>query len=129
MKAASVSAVAGGGSVPSRSFPTDEVLTISTGRLVAHRHIDAVYDLLNYMTGDSLFTHQLPRAERVCGPVLLAQHPILATVEVPESFGGLEDVQAWVAEQIERLGPSFEVTPLVEWDSQNPIEELADMKG
>jgi len=36
-----------------------------------------VYDILNYMTDDNLFTHQLPRACRECEPWLKSQYPRL----------------------------------------------------
>lgn len=41
-----------------REFPLDEVLTITTSKLVARRRMDAVYDALNYLTGDNLFTRR-----------------------------------------------------------------------
>lgn len=60
-----------------KTFHISDVLSITTGRLVSSRHIDGVYDILNFMTGDNLFTHQLPRASRECEPWLRTQFPQL----------------------------------------------------
>ena len=64
-----------------KKFHLGDVLSITTGRLVSPRHMDGVYDILNFMTGDNLFTHQLPRASDECKPHLLAQFPQLAEVD------------------------------------------------
>ena len=38
------------------------VLSVTTGTLLTK--IGNVYKILNYMTGDNLFTHQLPRVSK-----------------------------------------------------------------
>lgn len=53
-----------------REFHIGDILSITTERLVSPRLIEGVYDILNYMTGDNLMTHQLPRASRHCAPYL-----------------------------------------------------------
>lgn len=114
-----------------RSFHLADVLTITTGRLVSPRGVEAIYDVLNFMTGDNLFTHQLPRGMDECQAPLLAQHPDLAAVEIPASFDAAGDVEAavhaWVAEQVERFGEFREVAPLpAEAHTHiNPLDELA----
>jgi hypothetical protein len=110
-----------------RTFHLGDVLTITTGRLVAPRHMAAVYDLLDFMTGDSLFTHQLPRAAGECGPALLTQHPHLREVAVPEEFTDESHVDQWLAEQVGLFGAELPVRPLSLGDHTriNPMEELA----
>jgi hypothetical protein len=39
--------------------------------------IEDVYKILNFMTDDKLFTHQLPRVRKECKPYLLRQFPYL----------------------------------------------------
>jgi hypothetical protein len=109
-----------------RDFHLGDILSVTTGLLVSSRHIDGVYDILNWMTGDGLFTHQLPRAGEECKGPLLAQHPDLAGVQVPDAFTGKEHVLAWLAEQVERYGETRPVTPLAEADHTriNPLDEL-----
>ena len=70
-----------------RAFSLGDVLSVTTGYLVSLRHVDGLYDILNYMTGDDLYTPQLPRALDECAGPLLTQHPDLAAVRVPEQFG------------------------------------------
>lgn len=66
-------------------FHISDVLSITTGRLVSNRHMDGVYDILNFLTGDNLYTHQLPRASRECEAWLRTQFPKLFPVgEVTE---------------------------------------------
>lgn len=59
-------------------FHISDVLTVTTGRLVSRRHMAGVYDILNFLTGDDLFTHQLPRAVQECEPWLKTQFPQLS---------------------------------------------------
>ena len=58
-----------------KSFHISDVLSVTTGRLVSSRHMDGIYDILNFLTGDNLYTHQLPRAMRECKPWLRSQFP------------------------------------------------------
>ena len=74
-----------------KQFHLGDVLSITTGRLVSPRHIDGVYDILNFMTGDNLFTHQLPRASDECKPYLVAQFPQLAAAEMESALAELGD--------------------------------------
>lgn len=113
-----------------RTFHLGDVLTITTGRLVSPRHMDGVYDILNWMTGDDLMTHQLPRAMDECQGPLLAQHPDLAAIVPPGSFGEGDEaranVAAWLAVQAALYGETREVTPLDPADHtrMDPFTEL-----
>ena len=111
-----------------RTFHLGDILTITTGRLVSPRHVDGVYDILNWMTGDNLFTHQLPRAMDECQGPLLAQHPDLAEIEVPDLDGEAE-VVTWLAAQVERYGETREVAPLAAGEHAciDPITEIRKM--
>ncbi|MGY1549547.1 DUF7736 domain-containing protein [Streptomyces sp. MN6] len=113
-----------------RNYPLADILTMTTGRLLSHRHMDGVYDIANYMTGDNLMTHQLPRAAEACGPALLAQHPKLQGVEPPAGID-VPDLMAWLVNAERELGEQLPVAPLAagQWDRQDPLEELCDMAG
>lgn len=110
-----------------KTFHLGDLLSITTQRLVANGHIGAIHELLDYMTGERLFTHQLPRAARECEPALLRQFPRLAEVHAPDEFEGKEHVERWLAEQVTLFGEWFEVEPLAEQDHTriDPVAELA----
>jgi len=116
--------------MPTKTFHLGDILSATTGRLVSPRHMDGVYDILNWMTGDNLFTHQLPRACDECEGPLLAQHPDLAAITVPEFSGDKDAVDRWLAEQVAIYGETREVAPLTAEDHTqvDPITELLAMK-
>ncbi|SKF79927.1 DUF7736 domain-containing protein [Mycobacteroides abscessus] len=110
-----------------RTFGLGAILTVTTDVFLV-TDIGDIYELLNYMTGDNLFTHQLPRAAGECKPALLEQHPQLADIAIPE----LPDADAYM-EYLARLegtyGTEFAVTPLPAdaHTHMDPLSELADM--
>ena len=115
----------------SQSFALGDVLSITTDRLVSRDHMGGVYRILGYMTGDELFTHQLPRAAAECKPALLAQHPQLKDIEVPDDFDDERHVYLWLTQQERIYGETLDVDPLIlkQGDYSNPIGDLCDMVG
>jgi len=111
-----------------RQFSLGAVLTVTTGRLLCD--IGDLYKILDYMTGDTLFTHQLPRASEECQEPLLEQHPHLRGVEVPR-LEGWEAYAAWLKGQAAVLGDPLEVQPLAAVDHTHidPLVELKQMAG
>lgn len=102
-----------------RTFHLGDILTVTTELLVSPTHMAGVHGLLDFMTGDTLFTHQLPRANDECKPHLLAQHPDLAEIEIPVFTADARDlreieVNAWLAQQVARFGEYRDVVPLAE---------------
>lgn len=51
-----------------REFPTAGVMSTVTGRLMGD--IGDVYQVLNWMTGESVYTHQIPRICREAVPIM-----------------------------------------------------------
>jgi hypothetical protein len=90
-----------------------------------------VEDILTWMTGERrLVTSQLPRAGDECRGPLLAQHPDLAGVEVPD-FGDIPDeagqrVERWLTGQAAIYGEFREVAPL-HADDHTPIGPLTEL--
>jgi hypothetical protein len=131
--------ILGESSMSTKRFKLGDVLSITTGVLLSEDRMGGVYNILNFMTGDNLFTHALPRAADVCKPVLLNQFPQLVNVESDPSWP--KDGEAWeviaVADNCGELvktlavtfGEWFDVEPLSEWVSRDPIAELIDMVG
>lgn len=129
-------------------FHIGDVLSVTTGRLVSSRHMDGVYDILNFLTTDDLFTHQLPRACEECKPWLRTQFPRLFP-DNPLMTGllsGLDanlkdipktEIPAAVARWVEaaRIAVGLpEMLPVYEMGADmhvqiDPIEELESMVG
>lgn len=113
---------------PVRRFHLGDILSVTTGRLLSLRRMDGLYDILNWMTGDNLFTHQLPRACRECAPRLLEQHPALAEVaEIPAFDGSAAAVAAWLRQWVDRFGEYLPVQPLDPADHTH-MDALSEMR-
>jgi hypothetical protein len=112
-----------------REFHIGDVLSITAGPLVSPRHMEGVYDILGFMTGETLFTHQLPRAGDECAPELLRQHPQLADVDA--SAVTTSNWSLWLEEQIKRFGETLSVTPLAKREPQydTPVADAIEMMG
>ena len=110
-----------------REFHISDVLTITTGRFVSIRRMEGVYDILNYLTADNLFTHQIPRAMRECAPVLLARHPELAAAD-PEGMTA-ENHTEYLARWVSQFGETMTIWPLADGQHEriDPIAELSEM--
>lgn len=112
-----------------KEFHLGDVLSITAGKLISPRLMDGVYDILNYMTGVSLFTHQLPRAHDVCGPHLLKQFPQLKDVNCeginPDNWRERLD------ELVKEFGETLVVAPLPEgaYIRIDPITEARTVLG
>lgn len=109
-----------------KPFPIGAVLTVTTGKLLCE-DIGLLYELLNFMTGDSIYTHQLPRVSDECKPYLLRQFPALASVDAAGVTG--DNWQDFVAEQAQAHGAQLRVEPLPagEHYAIDPVSELAEM--
>ena len=110
-----------------RDFHIGDILSVTTECLVSPS-LNGVYDILNWMTGDNLFTHQLPRAALECAGPLLAQHPDLAAVVVPADLDK-DTWRAWMDEQVATFGETRPVAPLAaaEHTRIHPLQELRMM--
>lgn len=109
----------------SKTFKLEVVLSVVAGKLLCT--MGEVYQVLNFLTGDDLMTHQLPRAGRVCRIPVFKQHPFLKDIDVsdinPENVW--EKVKAIKAKHPNEI----ELTPIANWTHLDPIEELEDMVG
>ncbi|MER6738226.1 DUF7736 domain-containing protein [Streptomyces puniciscabiei] len=111
-----------------RAFALSDVLSVTTEKLLSRRHMDGIYDILSYMTGQSLFTHQLPHACDKAKPALLEQHPQLVGVCPPDGLDQ-HDLLAWLTEAERVHGETLDVQPLTDWQHRDPIEDACDKVG
>lgn len=125
-----------------KQFHLGDILSITTGRLVSPRHIDGVYDILGFMTGESLFTHALPRASDVCKPFLLSRYPQFSGESMAKELTRLsellkgtnrDDSMAVVNSWLKELGAVYgemhdvESLPKKAYEAKHPAQELVDM--
>ncbi len=112
-----------------RAFHIGDVLSAYSGFLVSNRNMDGVYETLNYLTGDDLFTHQLPRAMDECKGWLEKLHPQLKEIDC----SGLtpKTLPDWLAGIVAKYGETLMLRPLPSdgHEFRNPIEELQEMVG
>lgn len=130
-----------------QKYHISDILTITDGRLIAVRGMEAVYDILDFMTDDSLMTHQLGRASKECAPWLLKRYPILGTpefifeidclVEMMKTESGKKDTKSlttgWASKVALKFGIETELDvypiPPGGYKKKEPISELAEMLG
>jgi hypothetical protein len=134
-----------------KQFHISDVLSVTTGRLVSTRHIDGLYDILSFMTGESVFTHQLGRFGEECKPYLLKQFPQLDSPEIQtfavgelvlmmETDAGKNEraslILGWLSKITSgkygvEVPEMLDIAPIPKEAhmSKNPISELIDMVG
>ena len=110
-----------------REFSLGAVLSVTTGCLMCK--MEDVYEILNWMTGDSLFTHQLPRAADECRAPLLEQHPQLKDIDTKDITR--DNVIQRLAELQGQYGATLAVAPLAEGGHRyiDPVTEAMEMFG
>lgn len=108
-------------------FSTLTIVSVLTGKQLGR--IDDVYKILDFMTSDAIFTHQIPRAMKTCRPNLRKQFPDLAAGIDPAVIteGTAAAISATI---VEKFGPELEVAslPVGEWQPKDPIEELLEQR-
>ena len=120
-----------------KRFKLGAVLTITTGKLLADNGMEDVYDILEWLTGERPFTHQIPRFMQECSPWLLRWHPELEVANnCLDALEGLkrvheprEAVSQWLAKL--ELPAEYEVStiPLDDHERKHPYDELVAMRG
>lgn len=109
-----------------RSFPTADVLSTVTGILVSEGGIGGVYAVLNWMTGESVYTHQIPRISREAAPSVLAAHPELAAAYEEAKSVNRDNWREWLATWTARYGEAIAV-PRFNLDQHERIDPLSEL--
>ena len=108
-----------------RVFHISQILTCTTGIVMIDgeyfdgRMMEGIYEILNYLTGDNLFTNQLPRAMLWSQP-LLKKHLPWTDVPSPNNIKRMEDQYG-----------SFHALPSFKdaWRSIDPTQEAQNIMG
>ena len=106
-----------------KEFATCDVMSTVTGILVGN--IGGVYQVLNWMTGESVFTHQLPRISREARPVLVAAHPLLQQAIDEAEQVNRDNYKEWLQTWEDRYGPTISV-PKFTADSHERIDPMSE---
>lgn len=109
-----------------KAFPTAWVLSTVTGRLLCD--ISGVYDVCNWMTGESVFTHQIPRVCREARSVMIARQPDLDDAVRESELVTQDNWQDWLATWIQRYGETIDVPKMTadQHERIDPLSELAE---
>ena len=113
----------------SKKFSLGAVLSVGGDRLMCD--IGDVYKILNYMTDDNLYTHQLPRAAKECRPYILKEHPfLLEYIDMQDEINS-ENYLIKLAEFEMNWGSEIEVEPIPKDDHsrKDALKELEEMVG
>lgn len=110
-----------------KTFTIGTVLSITHHALLTE--IGNVYEILNFMLDENLYTHSLPRAGKACAPVLLSQHPQLSKWDELSKDVDTRNWKGKLALAQEMFGETLEVekAPTGVYLHKNPIEDLADI--
>jgi hypothetical protein len=114
------------GEIRKEVFSLGQVLTVSTSKMLCEKMGD-LYGIMNFLTGDDLFTHQLVRAFKPCKKYVLEQYPGLAGVDT--SSVTPDNYKEWLSEQVSVYGEVFQLSPMPEgyYEHKDPLSELAEM--
>lgn len=94
--------------------------------------MDDIQEILNYLTGDDLYTYQLPRVLEYAQSYVLSLYPELKGVGVDVEIHIAEDAKAFVDEQKKMFGEKFALKPMSKTDGYSyvdPVEEIVEMNS
>lgn len=124
-----------------RTFPLSVILTVTTKRMLCS--MDELFDVLNYLTGDNLFRHVLPRAGMFAAEAITARRPELSREALAADMNGMALALAsanergrkaiitnTIAHIAARVGyESVDLSPLDGWQSMDPVNEMVAMRS
>lgn len=106
-------------------FTTGEIISAGLGKLCCP--MERVYNIMNFLTGDNLYTHQLPRAFHACEAWVKEQHPWL--LKLDEAGCNPKTFKNWLAAAELAYGMEHELEPLPpgKWQPCDPVSELIQL--
>jgi hypothetical protein len=110
-----------------KSFHIGTILSITDGKLVSPDHVRGIYEILGWMTGESLMTHQLPRVSREMEGQLRADFPDLAAITVPSGLRSEAAVLEYLASLEPQYGTHREVRK-ADRENHTQIDPIAEIK-
>lgn len=111
-----------------KDFHISTVLSVGTGILLTN--FDKVHEMLDFMTQDSLYTHQLVASGYIMETEIKRQFPFIQELEIPE----LPPVQQACDEWVKPLGEMHGWTLTVQsaehlWVGHDFLTDLQDIRN
>lgn len=111
-----------------KRFHVGDILSVTHERLVSPDHIGGVYNILGWMSGEDLMTHQLPRVSDECAPLLREQFPDLAAIDMTDvKITSQAECITWLASLESEYGTHRDVRPLAA-DDHTRIDPICEIK-
>jgi hypothetical protein len=114
-----------------KKFHIGDVLTITTGKLLSKDYIDGVYKILDWMSDQDCFTHELPEMSRKYRPLLLEMYPELSNIDVSnisrDNWDGYNGHIEWLEVMAKKYGEWFDIPKVGEGRTENPISSFERM--
>lgn len=104
-----------------KQFHIGDVLSVIAQRNLGPNGMEGVQNVLEYMTGDGVWTYQIGKAAEACTKPLLEMHPFLASIDTSHVTDA--NHQAWLHDIVNQHGNSLFLTPLQ--DGEYVREEIA----
>lgn len=110
--------------VETKEFGLGAVVSIVDGKMVAP--FGEIHELIEWMAGEPVWTHQIPRVSDEARPALIEQFPGIDDVRVPDGTDSWEKAAAFLATISGRFGERLDVAPIggADHTSIDPINEL-----
>lgn len=93
-----------------KTFNLGSILTITTGRLFTE--MDNVYEILNFLSEESIYTHQIPKVMKIAQQYVLDKCPQLNGVGQDIVINSFDDAKKFLNSQEDILGNCFSLTPI-----------------
>ena len=110
-------------------YNIETILSITHNKLLTD--LDSVYQILNFMLDDNLFTHQLPRACRFAKKFILAEYSQLDEWELFDKQVTPENYKQYIEKAKSMFGEELEIHKVASgvWTYKSPMEELKEYFG
>lgn len=108
-----------------KDFNIETILSVTHGKLLTD--MSCIYEILNFICDDNLFTHQIPRACKYARKIILKQHPQLNQWNQFSKEINTENWRSYKEKAIKMFGEKLQIQQNAsDWTKINPIQELAN---
>jgi hypothetical protein len=106
-----------------REFPIGAVLSVVGGKLLCE--MGEIYEIMGFLLGQPVWTHQLVTYHDICKAEIVAQHPQLKDYE--DSACNRENFREFLETQTVKYGDILPIQPIAKVPQLDPVKDLLDM--